>query len=266
MKQNLISSQLRIQIANFINKNRKNDLLSTYLFFLEKRFKVSPVVFPPGKMIFRNKDEALKILDESGKVWRELEIKIQFGKENVNEDTKRIYICPFTGKVFGDNTHPNPQDAIYDWVSSCPENKERLDGIKVKRFHVSEDPEIIKNYITKREKTITKKVCSSATTGKLFNSREAVVEDFMKNYLKPMTLVDVQNQSRFDIEADFLEFLQESLDEEAVTTFVEKLAEDEGFHKIIAKWTEEEEDEEAEVEEESELEEELSEEAVTETE
>lgn len=69
---------------------------------------------------------------------------------------RKIYICPFTGKVFGDNTHPNPQDAIYDWVSKCPENKERLDGIKVKRFFVSEDPDVIKNYIQKRREPISK--------------------------------------------------------------------------------------------------------------
>ena len=80
---------------------------------------------------------------------RQTEIKIQVGKPTVNAQTKKVYICPFTGKVFGDNTHPNPQDAIYDWVSRCPENTERVNGLKVKRCYVSEDPEIIQNYIEK---------------------------------------------------------------------------------------------------------------------
>ena len=53
---------------------------------------------------------------KEGKLWRETEIKIQVGQPSVNEDTQKIYICPFTGKVFGDNTHPNPQDAIYEPV------------------------------------------------------------------------------------------------------------------------------------------------------
>ena len=71
------------------------------------------------------------------------EIKIGQDTRSVNEQTKKIYICPFSGKVFGDNTHPNPQDAIYDWVSTCAENNERVGGLRVKRFFVSEDPEMI---------------------------------------------------------------------------------------------------------------------------
>ncbi len=43
-------------------------------------------------------------------------------------------------------------------------------------------------------------------SGKLFNSKESVVADFKKNYLKKMTLDEVQNQNRYAIEEHFLAF------------------------------------------------------------
>src|SRR5205807_1578632 len=102
--------------------------------------------------------------------------------------------------VFADNTCANPQDAIYDWVSHCPENTERMNGLRVKRFFVSEDPEVIKNYIVKRKDPVTKIVFSSAVTGKLFNSKHAVVDDFIKNQLKVLDFAAVPNQNRYQIE------------------------------------------------------------------
>ena len=166
------------------------------------------------------------------------EIKIQFGQQSVNDETTKIYICPFTGKVFGNNTHPNPQDAIYDWVSSCSENKERIGGLHVKRFFVSEDPEVIKNYISKRKDPITKTVYSSAITNKLFNSKKAVIDDFKKNHVKSMTLQEVQNQDKFEIEKSFLDFLQEQLTEEKISQFVEALAKFSEFEPYLEKWLE----------------------------
>ncbi|MBI3901295.1 MAG: DUF2709 domain-containing protein, partial [Chlamydiia bacterium] len=196
--------------------------------------------FIRDKVIYQSAAAAIKKLEEEGKVWRETEIKIGYGPPSVNEQTKKIYICPFTGKVFADNTHPNPQDAIYDWVSRCPENNERIGGVRAKRFFVSEDPEIIKNYIKPPKESISKIVFSSAVSGKLFNSKESVIRNFKENYLKPMTLVEVQNQNRFQLEPSFLNFIQEHLQEEKITSFVEMLAEDEVFHPFVTKWVESE--------------------------
>src|ERR1700675_2116111 len=152
----VITQGLKEDLHKFLKKNRKADLITTYLFFLEKKFNIKPVLFGREKMIYQSQEELVQKLESQGKLWRETEIKIQFGEESVNDQTKKIYICPFTGKVFGDNTHPNPQDAIYDWVSKCPENTERAGGLRVKRFFVSEDPEVIKNYISKPKEPITK--------------------------------------------------------------------------------------------------------------
>src|SRR5205807_1778369 len=105
---------------------------------------------------------------------------------------------------------------IYDWVANCPENKERVGGLKVKRFFVSEDPEVIKNYIVKRKEPITKIVYSSVVTGKLFNSKAAIIEDFLKNQLKPLSLVEVPSQNRFQIEEHFLKFIQIQLEESRI--------------------------------------------------
>lgn len=236
----VITEQIKNELDKFLKKNRKADVVTTYLFFLEKKFNIRPVLFAREKMIYQGQEELIKKLESQGKLWRETEIKIQFGQQSVNEQTKKIYICPFTGKVFGDNTHPNPQDAIYDWVSKCPENKERMNGLKVKRFFVSEDPDVIKNYIEKRKEAITKIVYSSVVTGKLFNSKAAVIDDFVKNQIKALSLIEVPSQNRFQIEEGFLKFIQDQLEESKIASFVEALSQIQQFSSYVDQWTEEE--------------------------
>jgi hypothetical protein len=234
----VISDHLKDEIIHFLKREKKADLITTYLYFLEKKFNIRPVLFLREKMIFQSQDELIHKLEKEGKLWRETEIKIQMGQPSVNDQTKKVYICPFTGKVFGDNTHPNPQDAIYDWVSKCPENTERLDGLRVKRFFVSEDPEVIKNYIGKFKEPITKIVFSSVVTGKLFNSKQSVIDDFIKNQLKPLQLVEVPNQNRFQIEEQFLQFIQTHLDESKISSFVEAASKIEEFSPYLDQWLE----------------------------
>lgn len=231
-----LNAALKKKILSHLKKTRKVDLISCYLYYLQEKFNLHPVLFPRQKKIYQGLEDLISILEKENHLWRETEIQIQYDEQNVNEFTKKIYICPFTGKVFGDNTHPDPQDAIYDWVSKCPENKERIEGLRAKRFYVSEDPEVIKNYIQKEQKNVIKTVFSSAITGKLFNSKEAVIEDFKKNHVKSMTLEEVQNQNRFDIEEHFLNFLQDHLKEDKVTAFVEALAEDTSFASYLKTW------------------------------
>jgi len=234
----VISDHLKDEIVKFLKRDKKADLITTYLYFLEKKFNIRPVLFLREKTIFQSQEELIHKLEKEGKLWRETEIKIQMGQPSVDEQTRKIYICPFTGKVFGDNTHPNPQDAIYDWVSKCPENTERQDGLRVKRFFVSEDPEVIKNYIGRRKEPITKIVFSSVVTGKLFNSKHAVVEDFVKNQLKPLELIEVPNQNRFQIEDHFLQFIQTHLDESKISAFVEAASKIEEFSPYLDQWLE----------------------------
>lgn len=235
----IIDEKLKKIFLTFLKKSKKPDLLTTYFFFLEKKYNIHSVLFIREKMIYQSKEVVLDKVAKEGKLWRETEIKIQVGQQTVNSSTKKIYICPFTGKVFGDNTHSNPQDAIYDWVSQCPENTERINGMKVKRFLVSEDPKVIKNYIQKRHKSVTKVVFSSGITGKLFNSKEAVIADFEKRQLKSMELVTVSGQNRFKIEEHFLTFIQEHLDNAKITRFIEAMGAHEEFAKYVAYWTEE---------------------------
>jgi hypothetical protein len=235
----VISEEIKIDLADFLEANPRSELVNAYLYFVEKRFDLSPIAFPRGKTIYQSVDSAIIHLEKEENLWRETKVKISVGTQAVNELTKKIYICPFTGKVFGDNTHPNPQDAIYDWVAKCPENNERSDGLRVKRFFVSEDPEIIKNYI-KPKKSITKVVYSSAITGKLFQTKASVLEDFRHNHVKKMTLAEIQSQNRFEIEDRFLDFLQTQLDENKITAFVEALAEFEEFLPNIGRWVEDE--------------------------
>jgi hypothetical protein len=240
MAQLVIADNLKAELEQFLKKNKKADIITSYLFFLEVKFNIRPVLFIRDKIIYKSKDELLKKLEEEGKLWRETEIKIQFQRANVNEQTTKIYICPFTGKVFGNNTHPNPQDAIYDWVSKCPENTERVGGLRAKRFFVSEDPEVIKNYITAPKEPVKKTVYSSAITGKLYNSKSAVIEDFKKNQIKSIPLVQVPTQNRFQIEEVFLQFIQDHLQEDKLSSFVEALSNHPEFSKYVEGWLEEE--------------------------
>lgn len=236
----VITEDQQAALKKFLTENPSAELVNTYLFFIEKKFNLQPVVFPRDKIIYQSDRDAVKVLEDENKLWHEAEIKITLGHTSVNEQTTKIYICPFTGKVFGDNTHPNPQDAIYDWVSKCPENKERVGGLKVKRFFVSEDPEVIQSYIakTKPKEPIKKIVYSSVLSGKLFNSKEAVIDDFRKNYLKKLSLFEVQNQNRFQIEEQFLAFIQKQLTEDKITAFVESLAEIDAFEPYVSQWIE----------------------------
>lgn len=235
-----ISHELKKELLSFLKKNKNTDLVTIYLIYVEEKYHLRPILFPREKTIYQSLDALIDHLESQGKLWRETEITIQFGQQSVNEDTKKIYICPFTGKVFGDNTHPNPQDAIYDWVAKCPENKERAGGLPVKRFFVSEDPEVIKNYVSERKASMKKVVYSSAITGKLFNSKQAIIDDFKKNHVKAMTLIEVQNQNRYQIEEHFLQFIQKHLVEDKIAEFVEALSEHDEFEPYLGKWVESE--------------------------
>lgn len=236
----VITDEIKQKLLHFLEENSSAELINTYLYFVELRFELKPVVFPKEKTIFQSADDAVRHLEKEGKLWHEAEIKIGFNNLSVNEQTKKIYICPFTGKVFADNTHPNPQDAIYDWVSKCPENTERVGGLPAKRFYISEDPGVITSYAAKvkHKEPITKVVFSSVLSGKLFSSKQAVIDDFKANYLKPLSLFEVQAQNRFQIEEQFLAFIQKQLAEEKIGAFVEALADFSEFRPFVEHWIE----------------------------
>lgn len=241
MSKTLISEEMKDDLLAYLREGKGQELVDVYLHYLEKAFAIQPVLFPKEKTIYQNTETLIRKLEAEQKLYHEAEITIHFAPQSVNELTKRVYICPFSGKVFGDNTHPNPQDAIYDWVSKCPENHERVGGVKVKRFFVSEDPEVIQSYIPKEKQKegVAKTVYSSLLSGKLFGSKKGVLDDFRSNYVRPMTIYDVQNQNRFQIEEGFLSFLQGQLQEDKVASFVEALAQHDAFNSYLEKWFQE---------------------------
>lgn len=234
----LITEEHKHDLETYLSLHRPAELVNTYLYFIQIKFNLQPVLFVRDKIIFQSAEAAVKALESEGKLWNETEIKITFDTRSVNEQTTKVYICPFCGKVFGDNTHPNPQDAIYEWVGKCPKNTERVGGLRAKKFFVSDDPEVIKNYLMKDrpKEALTKIVYSSALSGKLFNTKEAVVRDFKKNYLKNISMAEVHNQDKFQIDGSFLEFIQKQLEEGKITEFVEAMAEVQEFQPIVEHW------------------------------
>lgn len=238
-------------LKDYVSKTKKPELIATYLRYVEEKLRLHPSLFLKEKIVFRSADEALRILEEQGELWRETEIKIGYVTSSVDDQTTKIYICPFTGKVFGNNTCPNPQDAIYDWVSRCKENNERVGGLKVKRFFISEDPEVIRSYAAKfapKQPTV-KIVFSSGINGKLFHSKEAVIEDAKDNYLKHISLLEVMNQSKYHIDESFMAVVQEQLQEDKIASFVEAASLIPELVPYVEKWLGQVEQEEIEQEE-----------------
>ena len=236
-----ITENQKKSLKRFVSQNKNPELIATYLFYVEQKFQLKPVLVVHDKVVYQSLDDAVSILEKEGKLWRETEIKIGYEMAAVNDQTTKIYICPFTGKVFANNTHPNPQDAIYDWVSTCKENTERVGGVRAKRFFISEDPGVIKEFALKckPKEPITKIVFSSAVNGKLYHSKEAVIDDFKANYVKQVSLHEVQNQSRFQIDATFMKFIEQQLGDDKITSFVETLAEEPEFSAVVERWLQE---------------------------
>ena len=233
-----IPLHIQAVLKDFVSRTKNPELIATYFQYVEAKFQLKPVLFLKEKTVFKSKEDALAILEAKGEVWRETEIKVGYVRSSVDENTSKIYICPFTGKVFGNNTHPNPQDAIYDWVSNCPENKERINGLKVKRFFISEDPELIRSYAAQfaPKAPITKVVYTSAINGKLFHSKEAVIDDLLEHYMKPITLVEVMNQNKFHIDQEFMQMIQEQLQEDKIASFVEAAAQVPELAPYVEAW------------------------------
>ena len=92
----VITPHVKDELADFLKKNPKVDLLTAYLFFLSCKNNIEPVIYLKEKTIYRSRDELLKQLEKEGTLYRETEIKIQFNKESVNDETTKIYICPFS--------------------------------------------------------------------------------------------------------------------------------------------------------------------------
>ena len=80
-------------------------------------------------------------------------------------------------------------------------------------------------------------------TGKLFNSKAAVIDDFLKGQLKSIPLVEVPNQNKFQIEETFLSFIQQHLEESKISSFVEALSQFEEFSSYLDLWLEEDKEE-----------------------
>ena len=125
----------------------------------------------------------------------------------------------------------------------CPENKPDASGRKSKTFLVSEDPKVIQSYIKETPQTLKKHTFSSALTGKIFATKEDVIEDFEKTQIRPMPLTKAASQNRFELHPSFVEWLEEKLNGETIQSFLESLSAWEVFKPSIDQWMQEFEEE-----------------------
>ncbi len=93
-----ISETLKDELLKFIKKNKKADLITTYLLFLEKKFNIRPVLFIRDKTIFQSQEELIKNLEAQNKLWRETEIKIQYGQQRERIQGSKIFSGRRTSK------------------------------------------------------------------------------------------------------------------------------------------------------------------------
>lgn len=235
----IIEETVEKDIQKYLTEKREVEVLSAYFFFLEKVHTLSPVLSLKDKVIYSTKEHALQTLEEKNALWKEVKVLVKKGNFHVNEYTKKIYICPFSGKVFGDNTHPNPQDAIYHWVANCPENKENDHGMKTKRFYVSEDPKMIKKYLDLKVNDEVRVVYSSLASRKLFQDREGIRKEYEKKYLSQISLEESYEQEKYQLEAELSELLKRELVEEKVQEFAYALSQRELIYPLIRHWFEE---------------------------
>ncbi len=127
---------------------------------------------------------------------------------------------------------PQPLDEMYAHLSKCPKNTVVVDGLPAKTFLVSDDPEMIKGYITERKAAMKKKVFTSAS-GKIFNSKDSVVEDFKKS-VKPVLFSEVvYNPRGFEVEESLNNLKEEYVVEDKIIAFLEALSKHTEFEPYV---------------------------------
>lgn len=228
-----ISPEHRSELLKFLKKNPDADAVAGYCAYVEQKYRIKPVVYSRQKKIYKTLDDLMKHLEAEGKFCRETEITIHYGKQSVNDNTKKIVICPFCSNVIGDNMVQNLSDAAYEHVRKCKDNHELVGGVPSKRFSVSEDSDLIATYMTER-KAAVKKVVYTSATGKLYNSREAVIDDFKKNQMKPVSFYEVVlNPKEYEIEESLAAFRDDQVVEEKIISFLEGLSKHTEFEPYV---------------------------------
>ena len=59
----VITQDLKDSIDHFLEENRPAELINTYLFFIQIKFNIQPVLFVRDKIIFQSMEDAIKRLE-----------------------------------------------------------------------------------------------------------------------------------------------------------------------------------------------------------
>ena len=64
MVKTVMSEEQRSALQQFLKKNPQAELISTYLYFIEKKFNIKPVLFVRDKIIFQSTEDIVKNLQK----------------------------------------------------------------------------------------------------------------------------------------------------------------------------------------------------------
>lgn len=234
-----ITTEQKAHLLNFLKKTKNVTPLMGYCAFLEDKHHLKLVICPREKIICQSMADLVAYLEAQGKLWKQTECSIQYSRPLVDHNTKQIYICPHCGWAVGDNTD-YPTDAICTHVKKCPKNHERIGGLPTDRFIISKNPEDIKKHIPEKKSSVQKVVFTSHfDPKKVFISKQAVIDDFKKSYVKSVSLSEaasavLEEKPEPIIEEKLKAFIDQQIQE--FDAFIQILAEDKNFELYLKKW------------------------------
>jgi hypothetical protein len=235
----VLSEDEKLHLLNFLKKTRNVDAVTAYCAYIEEKYRLKLVSFPRGKKMSFSMDSLVQELDSEGKLCVEKEIVRRYGRLVADNLTTKLYLCPFCDWAIGDNVDQFAGDKIVEHVAICSKNNEIEGGLKSKRFLISTDPKEIKKR-SEDPKAISKKmVFTSNFSSKAFSSKKEVVEDFKKNFVRPITLKEVVYADE-DVELDekLLNFKEEHVTGEVIERFLHSLESLDEFKPYLKKWVE----------------------------
>ena len=67
MSKLLVAKEFQQSLIDFLKSTKHPELISTYLFFVEQKFELQPVLFIRDKLIYQSETDAIRALEKEDK-------------------------------------------------------------------------------------------------------------------------------------------------------------------------------------------------------